>query len=86
MNKKEIKLSDHLAIKRSELANDRTLLAYLRTGLMFFVSALTIIKLFKDITWVYLGYSLFPISLFTILTGVIHYNKTNKLFKDMYKK
>jgi putative membrane protein len=46
----ELILRDELALDRTRLANERTLLAYLRTSIMLLVSGGTIIKLFGDQT------------------------------------
>lgn len=46
--KGEARLADHLALDRTQLANERTLLAYLRTALMLIVSGATAIKFFGD--------------------------------------
>jgi len=85
MDKKELKTNDYLAIKRSELANDRTLLAFMRTGLMFFVSGITIIKVFNSNTvLLFIGYSLIPVSVTIIITGIFYYMKIKKEFKSKY--
>jgi len=78
-------LRDHLAIGRSKLANERTLLAYIRTGLMFFVSGLSLIKLFSDDTvLVYFGYFLIPLSVCLIIWGIYRFIKTCKSIKKAY--
>ncbi len=48
-NKKDLKLTDHLAIDRTKLAYERTFLAYMRTVVSFIVAALTLFKLLKGI-------------------------------------
>ncbi|WP_161484725.1 MULTISPECIES: DUF202 domain-containing protein [unclassified Kosmotoga] len=79
-------LRDYLAISRSKLANERTLLAYVRTGFMFFVSGLSLIKLFPTETiWVFLGYSLIPMSVFTIILGIIRFRQTERDITKSYK-
>lgn len=40
--------TDDLALVRTDLANERTLLAYLRTSLMVFGTGVTLIKFFAD--------------------------------------
>lgn len=79
-------LRDYLAISRSKLANERTLLAYVRTGFMFFVSGLSLIKLFPTETiWVFFGYSLIPMSVFTIILGIIRFRQTERDITKSYK-
>jgi len=74
-------LRDHLAIERTHLANERTLLAYLRSGFMLFITAISILKLFEgDIIFKYIAFTILPLSLFTIVFGVLRYRKVrNKL-------
>lgn len=60
----QIILRDVLAIDRTRLANERTLLAWLRTAVMFLVSGVTLIKLFEDVLLIRLtGYALIPCAL-----------------------
>jgi putative membrane protein len=46
--KEQLLLADKLALERTHLANERTLLAYLRSTLIGVVTALTILKLFPE--------------------------------------
>ena len=41
-------LRDHLALDRTRLANERTLLAYIRTAFMLLVAGATALKLFAE--------------------------------------
>ena len=74
-NKEEtLILRDVLAIDRTRLANERTLLAWLRTGLMLLVSGGTLIKLFEgepllEVT----GYVLMPLGLIASVLGVYRF-------------
>lgn len=45
---KPLPLTDRLALDRTLLANERTLLAYIRTAIMLGVSGFTLIKLFPN--------------------------------------
>lgn len=47
-NPNELILRDHLARDRTKLANERTLLAYIRTAFMLFVAGPAALKVFKD--------------------------------------
>ncbi len=44
-NLRELSLTDHLAIDRTRLANQRTMLAYIRLGLYLFLFAVSILKI-----------------------------------------
>ena len=63
-------LRDVLAIDRTRLANERTLLAWLRTGLMALISGMTLIRLFAGQPWLEMsGYVLLPLGLAAALFG-----------------
>jgi len=79
-------LRDRLARDRTELANERTLLAYIRTGIMLLGSSITLIKLLADSPFMLiLGYVLFPISLLTIIWGIIRYRKVKAILDKVEK-
>ncbi len=70
---KEMIPRDYLARQRTALANDRTLLSYIRTSLYFLVSGTALIKVedlqnIKDF-----GYVSFAISLVTLILGFYNY-------------
>lgn len=70
-------LRDVLAIDRTRLANERTLLAWLRTALMLLVSGVTLIKLFDGVLAMQvLGVLLVPGSLITAAAGLLRYRRT----------
>lgn len=70
-------LRDVLAIDRTRLANERTLLAWLRTALMMLVSGITLVKLFEGV-WIMevWGMILIPLSLVTAALGTRRYLQT----------
>jgi putative membrane protein len=57
----ELILRDQLALDRTRLANERTLLAYIRTAFMLLVAGATALKLFVDTpgvvftAWLFIG-------------------------------
>ncbi|HCQ31710.1 TPA: hypothetical protein DIU27_05025 [Candidatus Collierbacteria bacterium] len=61
---------DGLALERTQMASDRTVLAYLRTSLTLVIVGVTFIKLFESSFMVYVGWTLLPISLGLFLSGV----------------
>jgi putative membrane protein len=48
MNADDLILRDRLALDRTHLANERTLLAYVRTSFMLVIAGATAIKAFSD--------------------------------------
>lgn len=65
---------DDLALIRTDLANERTLLAYLRTSLMVFGTGATLIKFFADSDWLcQTGWGLVVAGLFVGVLGVIRF-------------
>jgi putative membrane protein len=61
----ELILRDQLALDRTRLANERTLLAYVRTAFMLLVAGATALKLFVDTpgviltAWLFIGLGAF---------------------------
>jgi putative membrane protein len=61
----ELILRDYLAIDRTRLANERTLLAYIRTAFMLIVAGATALKLFVETpavvltAWLFIGMGVF---------------------------
>lgn len=78
---------DFLARQRTKLANDRTLLSYIRTSLYFIVSGTALIKV-NDLENVKeLGYFSFLISLGLLILGFINFFRLKrKLNKGKYEK
>ena len=50
-NPEQLTLRDHLARDRTVLANERTLLSYLRTAFGMLAGGVTLLKLFPDDRW-----------------------------------
>lgn len=74
--------SDQLAEDRTRLANLRTFLAFVRTAIMVFATGVTFIKLFSDDeVFVILGWLLLPVSLFTLVVGLVLYLRMNRELK-----
>ena len=75
-------LRDVLALDRTRLANERTLLAWLRTALMLLVSGVTLLKLFEGVSSLeILGSILIPASILVAAIGVRGYFKTCRLIR-----
>lgn len=72
-------IRDRLAIQRSRLANERTLLSYARSSVVFLVSGITILKLFmNDKALVILAELLIISAVVTCVLGVIFYRRTKR--------
>lgn len=75
-------IREHLALERTKLANERTLLSYIRSSLYLFIGGLAIlqIKEYEHVQW--LGYLSLVICVIFISIGVYRYIHLNrKLFK-----
>lgn len=75
-------IREHLALERTKLANERTLLSYIRSSLYLFIGGLAIlqIKEYSHVQW--LGYLSLFICVIFISIGVYRYIHLNrKLYK-----
>ena len=78
-------LRDHLALDRTKLANERTILAYLRTAMMLMVSGVTLIKVFpSEMFMVISGITLLPVSFVVAVIGLISFLMTKRRMKNLY--
>ena len=77
-------LRDYLAIDRTRLANQRTLLAFLRTGLYLFVTALAVMKVDIFYELRSLGFLFIGLAVITIVVGVINYFRMRKKINRHY--
>ena len=65
---------DKLAKQRTDLANSRTLMSFIRTALMVAATGITFIKLFNDeAILVIIGKILIPLSGILLLVGFVYY-------------
>jgi putative membrane protein len=82
----EIILRDILAIDRTRLANQRTLLSYIRTGLYFIATAVGIAFLRKnDVLFGWKEWALTFIGTLSIVFGVINYFMMRRKIRRAYK-
>lgn len=75
---KDLVLREYLAIERTRLANETTLLAYIRTGLYFLVAGSTLGYFIKSEFWNIIGTPLIIIGLIIMVLGVVRYLKLRK--------
>jgi putative membrane protein len=78
-------LRDYLAIDRTKLANQRTLLTFLRTALYLLVSAVVVwrVELLQDL-W-YLGVGAVLLSIATVIIGIISYLRVKRRVDAAYQ-
>lgn len=83
-NKEDIILRDHLAMERTKLANERTLLSYLRTSLYLLLGGTAILGLkdFQDLKL--LGYIALSLSALLIIIGTVRFLQLRKHLKRFY--
>ena len=80
----ELIVRDYLARQRTQLANDRTLLSYIRTSLYFLVSGTALIKV-EDLENVKeFGYISFIICFILLILGFYNFFKIRKRLKKGY--
>ena len=73
-----IELNNHYAYSRTILANERTLLAYLRTALTLFVAGVSFIRFFEVKSLAVLGSIFVGISIILVIFGFYGFIKVRK--------
>ena len=76
----ELILRDHLALDRTKLANERTLLGYIRTSLALIVAGVTFTKIFNDVLIEIIGWVFILMGAWLLIYGIIRFRKINKTF------
>ena len=77
----DLTLRDHLALDRTRLANERTLLSYFRTAIMLAVSGVTLTNLYPGSTFALVGGSLLAVAGFALAMTAIQ--RTLKVAKGL---
>jgi len=81
-------IREHLALERTKLANERTLLSYIRASIYLLISGLALlqIKEYQEISLMWLGYLALIICIIFLLVGISRYialeRKLNNLLRD----
>ena len=75
---KDLVLREYLAIERTKLANETTLLAYIRTGLYFLVAGSTLGHFIESTFWRIADLPLIIIGLIIMSLGLIRYFRLRK--------
>ncbi|MGI6207819.1 MAG: DUF202 domain-containing protein [Anaerolineae bacterium] len=76
-------LRDRLAAIRTDLANERTLLAYGRTGFALVAAGVTFINLFAPAWAVLVGWAMIPIGVAVLVVGVLRFRRLNKRIEHL---
>lgn len=84
-NKEEIILRDHLAMERTKLANERTLLSYIRTSLYLVLGGIAFLGMqdFEEIR--NLGYFSLGLSVILIVIGIVRFLQLKSHMKKIYE-
>jgi len=84
-NQEQIILRDYLALERTRLANERTLLSYLRTSLYMLLGGIAFLQMtdFEKIRW--LGFVSLGISIVSLGVEITRYLVINVRLKKYYR-
>jgi putative membrane protein len=82
---KDLVLREFLAIERTKLANERTLLTYIRSGLYFIIAGATLSHFLETEFWIVMELPMFIIGLASIAFGVIRFIKVKRVIRESRK-
>ncbi len=82
---KDLILRERLAIQRTKMANQTTLLSFVRTALYFFIAGLSIKSLLHLENSFIFELSFFIASFGLFITGIINYLRQKKMIDDSEK-
>lgn len=68
--KANVEIRDNLAIERTQFANERTFLAYMRTAMGFALAGFSLIQFFKDQVYMWVGALFIPAGIFLSIIGM----------------
>ena len=71
-----------LAVHRTELANRRTLMAYIKTSIALCASAIGLLKFIGDPWLSHVGWVLLPLSFLFLLVGILDYLRVKKSINE----
>lgn len=78
---KDLVLREYLAIERTKLANERTLLTYIRTGLYFLVAGSTLGHLIDTAFWNMMGMPIIIVGAIITVLGLIRFYRVARLIE-----
>jgi putative membrane protein len=79
---KDLILREHLAIERTAMANDTTLLAFIRTALFFSIAGMSVNSLLKGRYGIEVEILFWVIALIILVTGIIKYINQKRSLKN----
>lgn len=85
-NSDDLILRDHLALVRTRLANERTLLSYIRSALYLLIGGIALLQLedYDDLHWV--GNSALVVCVLFLTIGFYRYHSLRRQLDRMYTK
>lgn len=83
--KERIILRDHLALQRTKLANERTLLTYVRSSLYLIIAGIAFLNVQEFENIPYLGIMCMVLSGILFIIGIIRYWQLHKQIQKVYK-
>lgn len=83
--KEEIILRDHLALQRTKLANERTLLTYVRTALYLIIAGIAFLGMEDFRGMPSIGISCLIMSVIILIFGFIRYGQLKRQLNKIYK-
>lgn len=84
-SKDQIILRDHLALQRTKLANERTLLAYVRSSLYLIIAGIAFLEMEEFQHMHYVAEVCIGVSVLIFTIGVIRYWQLQKQLNKVYK-
>ncbi len=82
--KEEIILRDYLAIERTKLANERTLLSYIRASLYLVIGGIAFLGM-KELEEIkHVGFASLGISITMLVIGIIRFYQLNRQLDKLY--
>jgi putative membrane protein len=82
---KDLVLREYLAIERTKLANERTLLTYIRTGLYFLVAGSTLGHLIDTVFWNTMGLPIIIVGAIITAFGAVRFVRVHKKIQSSQK-
>ncbi len=82
---KDLILRERLALQRTSMSNDTTLLSFIRTALYFSIAGMSVNTLLKVNYGLWIEIMFWAIGLLILVIGILKYRKQKKSLKDSEK-